>query len=293
MEKVKHLVAIVDIFTIQIVKQKILEYRFKSMGDTIAFLINEYVNMSTNNTACKPSLKIFSLMTSTVKYSELKNAIQCDFRYVCASYADNLDKIAKTNGYNSRGELIRCIVIAFARSDKKTLHRLSICIGRYIISERGIPTRFTRDRCVHLPVFINDVNYNTIQDMARKARCTVHKLFLSCIDVVLGIEYEQSYGVNDLLIINGVKQVLSTPGVVKNYMNKDKNISIALYDLEKYAKLLCVLEKYGIRSIVDFMARIIQFLTAQTNDRASGYEYDDFTYGDKVDKIDFYCSVYR
>lgn len=276
---------------LQIANEKIREYKFYSLADTILYLIDQYVKLAKGeNGVSKASIEIFNQMYTRYYGSR--------WGYLFVGRVSNLffsqlKEIAKINGYSSHSELVKSIVYAFVNCKSDIAVQLLLDINKSKSNQFGIPIK--KKVCSIFGKIPSD-RYEIIKSMADSANIPLATLYNRCLDLILYIEYQERCIINSH-IQEILKKEMCQPGVRKKHFWKDVVVGLQTTNLHRYARILCIMEKYSIRSKIDLFDRLTNILlniknmplpVRQTKDQD---EDENFIYEAYIKK-DFVRSLY-
>ena len=110
--------------------QRIIDYRFRSIGDTLRYLFESYIRMNEGKEVSKTVKRIF-----THRGIDWINLFRYEDKTVVAlatdrKLANNMSQLALTQGYRTRNQLSNDLIGAFVGSAQVTLKALSLEVNQ-------------------------------------------------------------------------------------------------------------------------------------------------------------------
>ena len=275
--------------------QRIIDYRFRSVGDTLRYLLESYIRMSAGEEVSKTVKRIF-----THKGIDWINLFRYEDKTVVAlntdrELASSMSKLAKEQGYRTRNQLSNDLISAFVGSAQVTLKALSLEVNKSEV--------ITEIQPQIVATYVSNYQYAFLSTRAKEQRCTIMELLHNAVDLFIQIDQNDTSRYIPEILGDIASDVLSIEGYTTKDFRRDKVIHLKVTE-EDTINILKVMKKYNIPTSREFLRRAVMFfLNAQyiiykENLSSSDYipqgepeDYDSYI-NNQYTKQDFNRSLY-
>ena len=235
--------------------QRIIDYRFRSVGDTLRYLFESYIRMSKGEKVSKTVKLIF-----THKGIDWINLFRYEDKISVAFTTDRkltneMSQLALEQGYRTRNQLSNDLIGAFVGSAQITLKSLSLEVNKSEIVTEIQPQI--------VATYVSNYQYVFLASRAKDQRCNMIDLIHNVVDMFIQIEENDSSRYIPEVLSDMANDVLNIEGYTTKDFRRDKVIYLKVTE-EDTLKILHVMKKYNIPTLREFLRRaVLFFLNAQ------------------------------
>ncbi|MGJ0698006.1 hypothetical protein ACR75N_04815 [Parabacteroides merdae] len=235
--------------------QRIIDYRFRSVGDTLRYLFESYIRMSRGLEVSKTVKRIF-----THKGIDWINLFRYEDKTVVTlvtnrELANDMSNLAVMQGYRTRNQLSNDLIGAFVGSAQITLKSLSLEVNKSEIVTEIQPQI--------VATYVSNYQYVFLASRAKDQRCNMIDLIHNVVDMFIQIEENDSSRYIPEVLSDMANDVLNIEGYTTKDFRRDKVIYLKVTE-EDTLKILHVMKKYNIPTLREFLRRaVLFFLNAQ------------------------------
>lgn len=243
-------IAIWEMFT-----QRIIDYRFRSIGDTLRYLFESYIRMNEGLEVSKTVKRIFKHRgidwINLFRYEDKTLVALVTDRKL----ANRMSKLAKSQGYRTRNQLTNDLISAFVGSAQVTLKALSLEVNKSEIVTEVLPSI--------VATYVSNYQYAFLEARAKEQRTTIMELLHNVVDLFIQIEEKDTSRYIPKILGDMAAEVLDIEGYTTKDFRRDKVIHLKVIE-EDTIKILNVMKKYNIPTSREFLRRaVLFFLNAQ------------------------------
>ena len=235
--------------------QRIIDYRFRSVGDTLRYLFESYIRMNEGKEVSKTVKRIF-----THKGIDWTNLFRYEDKIVVAlvtdrKLANEMSQLSTMQGYRTRNQLSNDLIGAFVGSAQVTLKALSLEVNKSEVMTEIQPQI--------VATYVSNYQYAFLAARAREQHCNIMDLMHNVVDMFIQIEQDDSSRYIPEILSDMANDVLSIEGYTTKDFRRDKVIHLKVTE-EDTIKILKVMKKYNIPTSREFLRRaVLFFLNAQ------------------------------
>lgn len=235
--------------------QRIIDYRFRSVGDTLRYLFESYIRMSKGEKVSKTVKLIF-----THKGIDWINLFRYEDKISVAFTTDRkltneISQLALEQGYRTRNQLSNDLIGAFVGSPQTALKSLSLEVNKSEIVTEIQPQI--------VATYVSNYQYVFLASRAKDQRCNMIDLIHNVVDMFIQIEENDSSRYIPEVLSDMANDVLNIEGYTTKDFRRDKIIQLKVTE-EDTLKILHVMKKYNIPTLREFLRRaVLFFLNAQ------------------------------
>lgn len=235
--------------------QRIIDYRFRSVGDTLRYLFESYIRMNTGEEVSKTVKRIFSHRgidwINLFRYEDKTVVTLITDRKL----ANDMSKLAVTHGYRTRNQLSNDLIGAFVGSAQVTLKALSREVNKSEVVTEIQPQI--------VATYISNYQYTFLKARAIEQRCSIMELIHSVVDMFIQTEENDLSRYIPEILSDMASDVLNIEGYTTKDFRRDKIIHLKVTE-EDTLKIFKVMKKYNIPTPREFLRRtVLFFLNAQ------------------------------
>lgn len=235
--------------------QRIIDYRFRGVGDTLRYLFESYIRMNRGEEVSNTVKRIF-----THRGIDWINLFRYEDKTVVAlttgrELAKEMSQLATEQGYRTRNQLSNDLIGAFVGSAQVTLKALSIEVNKI----EGV----TEIQPSIVATYVSNYQYVFLEARAKELHCNVMDLLRNVVDLFIQIEENDSSRYIPEILSDMANDVLNIEGYTTKDFRRDKVIHLKVTE-EDTLKILYVMKKYNIPTSREFLRRaVLFFLNAQ------------------------------